>query len=534
MCTPIGRLSARVAPTFPIRKWPYSQPSGCGDFEVNVLQYVHATSCRFESSAIAQRLKSSLWNELAVSSIIMSVTQESYIFQAVVAKQAPNVIGGQGIHIQIENPDTGKVTECIDAITGAAVGALGWKDPAVPGFFAEAFEKSTYSFTAAVGNKNAEALAKFLVENSPKGAFGAALFVCSGSEANDNAMKISRQYWVEKGKPKKVKFIGRECSYHGFTIGAMSLSRGFRSDAFKEISLPSSQSPTLDVCYPYREQGDLTSEEYVQKLLDQAEKLILQEDPETIASIVVETLPGSTLGTVPPPPGYLPGLRRLCDKYDILFHLDEVMCGTGRCNNGGLHCWENFLEPGQSPDIQTIGKTLGSGYVTIAGVLVSPKIRDTFISGSGMVIGGMTYAGHALNTYVALKIQERIKALKLSANMFKMGNLLGELLTKELASNPLIGEVRGIGGFWTAEIVKNRETKESFAKELDVSHRVLDLALANGLNVMAIQGCNKEAGDHMLLGPAFTVTEEEIREIVKRAKVTFAQLAQALSAEGLV
>lgn len=459
---------------------------------------------------------------------------DSLVFQAAVGKQPLKVIDGQGVRIKVEDPATGKVTEYIDAVTGAAVGALGWKDPHILGYFDEALKNSTYSFAALMGNENSEALSKFVIDNSPAGAFASALFVGSGSEANDNAMKIIRQYFVEKGKPRKTKFIGRECSYHGFTIGSMSLSSGFRSDAFKEITLPKSQVPTIAACYPYREQGDLTTAEYVAKLLANAEEVILAADPETVASITVETLPGSTLGTVPPPPGYLPGLRRLCDKYDILFHLDEVMCGTGRCSDGGLHCWEHFLEAGQAPDIQTIGKTLGSGYVTIAGVLVSPKIKDAFVNGSGWVIGGHTYLSHALNCHVALRIQERIKELGLAANMFKMGNLLGAKLGEKLAELPIVGEVRGFGGFWTAEIVQNKATKESFAKELDVAHRLYDLALANGVSVMALQGCNGRGGDHVLFAPAFIITEKDVDEIVDRTQKAFGQLVEALAAEGLV
>lgn len=464
----------------------------------------------------------------------MTVQQETHssIFQGEVAKQGLRAIDGQGSRIKIEDATSGQVYDCIDSVTGAAVGALGWNDPDVPGYFADALQKSTYSFTPFISNNNAEALADFLIENSAPGAFSSALFVCSGSEANDNAMKIIRQYFVEKGKPRKTKFIGREHSYHGFTIGSMSLSSGSRSDLFKEIILPSEQCPKIGVCYPYRRQGDLTIEEYVQKLIDQAEETILKADPETVASISIETLPGSTLGTPPPPPGYLLGLRKLCDKYDILFHLDEVMCGTGRCSDGKMNCWEQFLEPGQGPDIQSIGKTLGSGYVTIAGVLISPKVKDVFVAGSGKIFGGQTYACHSLNCAVALKIQQKIKRENLTSNIFKMGTLLGKSLRKELADSPIVGDVRGIGGFWSIEFVKNKETKECFPKELDVAHLWSDTALVNGSNVMAFQGANDGEGDHVLFAPSFIITEEDVKEIVKKAVITCEEVAEKLVAQG--
>lgn len=464
------------------------------------------------------------------------MSKPNYIFEADLRAQKYSVVNGNGVEISVRDEETGKVIDCIDGMTGAAVGALGWKDPDIPGFFAEGLRQTNYSFTAVLGNDHAQALSKFIIENSPQNAFAASLFVTSGSEANDNAMKIMRQYFVEKGKPRKTKFVSRENAYLGFSIGSMSLSRGMRSDLFKEIILPRSQCPTIDACYPYREQGALTTEEYVEKLLKQAENVILDEDPETIAGISLETLPGATLGTVPLPEGYLNGIRDLCDKYDILLHLDEVICGMSRCNpNGRLHCWENYLQPGKGPDIETIGKTLGSGYVTIAGVLISPKVKNGFLLGSGKVIGGQLYNCHSLNCYVALKIQEKIKQQNLSQNIFAMGNLLGKLLQDQLSECPIVGDVRGLGGFWSIEIVKDRATKESFPLSLDMCGQAAEFALQNGVTTLNIQGCNGGVeGDLILFGPAYVITEEVVRDLVKRVVRSFVQLVQKLKCEGTI
>lgn len=468
----------------------------------------------------------------------MTINPESknYIFEADLQTQKFSIVNGSGVEIDVRNEETGEIIRCIDGMTGAAVGALGWKDPDVPQFFADGLARTNYSFTAVLGNDHAQALSKFIIDNSPPDAFAASLFVTSGSEANDNAMKIMKQYFVEKGKPKKVKFISRKNAYLGFSIGAMSLSRGMRSDLFKEIILPPSQCPTIDACYPYRDQGDLTTEEYVEKLLAQAESVILEEDAETIVAISLETLPGATLGTVPLPKGYLSGIRDLCDKYDILLHLDEVICGMSRCNpNGGLHCWENYLEPGRGPDVQTIGKTLGSGYVTIAGVLISPKVKNGFLKGSGKVIGGQSYNCHSLNCYVALKIQEKIKRLSLSRNIFQMGNLLGKLLKQELTECPIVGDVRGLGGFWSIEIVKNKGSKESFPSKLDVCGQVAGLAIRNGVSLLNIQGCNDGVeGDLVLFGPAYVITEDDVKEIVKKMSKSFDELVSKLESEGII
>ncbi|KAG7194116.1 uncharacterized protein KQ657_004824 [Scheffersomyces spartinae] len=469
---------------------------------------------------------------------IMTVAEESvnYLFQGKVAHKVPHIINGKGLTISVADPKTGETSVLIDAMTGAAVGALGWGDEDVAKFYEEGLKQSAYSFPLTMCNENAQALAKFYIDNSPKDAFAAALWCGSGSEANENGMKIAYQYHKEKGNTKKTKFLSRENSYHGYTIGAMSLSHGSRTTPFKSIIVADEKTPKLPVMYPYRYQKeDETLEEYGDRLLEAYEKKILEEDPDTIIAIVLETLPGSSLGTVVPPPNYYKGIRKLCDKYDILLWLDEVMCGTGRCNpNGKLNCWENFLDDNEGPDIQTVGKTLGSGYVTIAGVLVSPKVKNTYIEGSGTIIGAQTYASHWLNCYVARKIQEKILATGLTKNVFEKGNLIGKKLTKLLESSPIVGEVRGLGGFWSVELVKNKVTKEPFDPKMDVGHALTDICFKNGVTVMGLGGCNGVNGDHISVAPNFTITDDDVSEIVTRITKSVEEYVEILTAEGAI
>ncbi|SCW00928.1 LAFE_0D01244g1_1 [Lachancea fermentati] len=459
---------------------------------------------------------------------------ESYVFQGTINKKAPMVLGGKGIRMTVEKD--GKVSEVIDAVTGAAVGALGWGDEEILPIIEEAARNHTYTFPSLIGNKPSEDLAKFYIDHSPEGVFSAALWCCSGSESNENAMKIIRQYQIERGCPEKTKIISRATSYHGFTLGALSISNCFRADMFKDILIDQEKCLKMPPCYPYRfQKKDETEAQYVQRLLDDLEKIIIDNDPKTVSCVVVETLPGSSLGTAPPPKGYLPGLRALCNKYDLIFMLDEVMCGTGRSNpNGKLNCWENFLEPKDAPDIQTVGKTLGSGYVTIAGVLVGPKIRDAYIKGSNSVFGSHTYASHGFNCAVALGVQKKIMRDGLTSNIFKMGNLMGQKLEDALLKEDnIVGDVRGIGGFWSLEFVKDKVTKELFPVELDVGHRYQQVCYDNGLNVMGMQG-NADGinGDIALFAPSFVITEADVDEIVSRAVKSVNELTAQLKAEG--
>lgn len=462
--------------------------------------------------------------------------QTSYVFQGTVNKPGLQVVGGKGVHIDVEK-DGVIYKDVIDSITGAAVGALGYADEDVFGIIDKAARESTYSFAPLIGNKSAEALSKFYIENSPKGAFAAALWLTSGSESNENALRIVRQYYLERGLPEKVKLISRESSYHGFTGGAQSISWNPRVEPFapylfdkKTVCLKTPPAYT----YRFKEKTE-TEEQYTQRLLDTLENQIIENGPETVAAVIVETLPGSTLGTTPPPKGYLKGIRAICNKYDVIFYLDEVMCGTGRCNpNGKLNCWENYLDGSEAPDIQTVGKTLGSGYVTIAGVLVGPKIRDAFVEGSNSVFGGNTYSSHAFNCAVALGIQEKILKENLTENIYKMGNLLGSKLKDRLLSaENIVGDVRGVGGFWSLEFVKDRSTKETFAANLNVGPRFKQLCLENGVNVMGMPAFEDgSCGDHALLAPAFIVTEQDIDEIYTKVVKTVDDLTAILKQEG--
>lgn len=443
--------------------------------------------------------------------------QGSSVFGATVDKKLPEVIHGEGIKFTIRDPYTGEVSEIIDGMTGAAVGALGWGDKDAPKFVDNAVKSCTYSFTASIGNQYAEALSDYYIKRSPPGAFASALWTTSGSEANEMALKTIRQYWLERGKPQKIKNLSRYTSYHGYTISCLALGNSNRSTPFSDILGPKENFVKLPEYYPYRHKKDGESDdEYSERLLQQYEEIILKEDPETIASLTVETVSGTSLGTPCPTKTYLYGLRKLCTKYDIIFHLDEVMCGTGRINGGGLNAWENFLPLDQGPDLQTVGKTLGSGYVTIAGLLVSPQVKDVFVNGTNKIIGGQTYACHGFTCYVALQVQEKIEALNLTKNMFEMGNFLGNSLREQLADSKIAGDVRGLGGFWTVELVKDRATKEPFDPSFGISTKVKEAALKRGLYIMAGTDCIRDVGgDFIMFAPSFVVTKENVEEVIK-------------------
>ncbi|QLL30501.1 hypothetical protein HG536_0A03190 [Torulaspora globosa] len=461
----------------------------------------------------------------------------SHVFQGYVGKQKAYAKEGQGVYMTIEK--NGKEYKHVfDAISGAAVASLGWGDPDIAGIMSDALTKHTYSYPGLIANEEAEKLAKFYIDHSAPGVFASALWTCSGSESTENALKIIRQYQIERKKPRKIKIISRECSYHGFTLGAISIGNTPRGAAFKDMMINQEDvCIKMPRCWPYRDmkEGE-TEEEYTQRLLDALENIILDNDPETVSAVCVETLPGSSIGTPVPPKGYLKGLRDICNKYDLVFMLDEVMCGTGRANpNGKLNCWENFLAPEDAPDIQTVGKTLGSGYVTIAGVLISPKILGAYVEGTGLILGAQTYHSHAFNCATALGIQKKILQNGLTKNVFENGNLLGKKLQEALLDEPdnFVGDVRGLGGFWTIEFVKNKSTKQPFPPEMKVGPCFADIALEHGVNVMGLSGADNYGGtwDICLLGPSFIITKDDVEVLVQRLTKAVQALAQKLQSK---
>lgn len=445
---------------------------------------------------------------------------ESALLQATVSKQLPLVVEGKGLDIVVEDPETGEKTNMIDGCTGAAVGALGYQDEEMIEEITKAARESVYSFPLSLSNKNAEALGQYFIDKSPKGAFKAAIFTTSGSESNDNALKIIRQYHLEKNDEKRHLFISRDKSYHGYTIGSMSIS-GSRRHPFEPILLSEKQTPKVNNIYRYREQKEGESEEqYKDTLLNELENKFLEVGPDMVAAFITETVSGSTIGTEPPLPGYLEGCRDICHKYGALFVLDEVMCGLSRC--GTLHAWEQFLpldsvsSGAVGPDLQTIGKTLGSGLVTIAGVLISPKVRDAIVNGSNAIPGAQTYHSHSFSCRVALAVQKKIERDNLTKNIREVGNYMGELMRRELFKHTkTVGDVRGVGGFWSAEFVKSQATKEHFPAEIDFAHKIGAKCMKNGLAAMAVGGAG-EVGDHVGLAPSYVITKAQAETMVER------------------
>ena len=398
----------------------------------------------------------------------------------------------------------------IDASGGAAVSCLGHGHPDVIAALHEQVDRLAYAHTGFFTTEVAEKLADRLVEDAPEG-LDHVYLVSGGSEAVEAALKMARQYCVEKGEPKRRHIVARKQSYHGNTLGALATGGNeWRRAQFAPLLI---ETHHIDPCYAYRyQQPGESAEEYGLRAANLLEQKLLELGPDEVIAFVAEPVVGATLGAVPPAPGYFRRIREICDRYGVLLILDEVMCGMGR--TGTLYACE---QDGVAPDLVAIAKGLGGGYQPIGAVLLSDRIFEAFAKGSGFFQHGHTYMGHPMAAAAALAVQEVIRRDDLLANVRAMGERLDERLRQRFGNHHHVGDIRGRGLFRGVELVADRATREPFDPKLKLNGRIKREAMDRGLMVYPMGGTiDGVRGDHVLLAPPFIVEERDVDEIVSR------------------
>ena len=417
----------------------------------------------------------------------------------------PTAVSGRGIEML---DSSGR--SYIDASGGAAVSCLGHGHPAINEAIKNQLDKLAYVHSSFFTTEAAERLADNIVEHAPAG-ISHVYFVSGGSEAIEAALKMARQYFVERGQPQRRNFIARRQSYHGNTLGALAVGgNAWRRQQFAPLLF---ESHHVSPPYAYRElrEGE-TLEAYGQRLADELEAKIRELGPETVLAFVAETVGGATQGCTTPPPGYFRRVREICNRYGILLILDEVMSGMGR--TGTLHACE---QEGVAPDLMAIAKGLGAGYQPIGAVLLSGDVYAAFRDGSGYFQHGHTYMGHPVACAAALAVQETIIKENLLDNVRAQGERLERRLRERFANHHHVGDIRGRGLFWAVEYVKDRSTKAPFDPSLGLNARVKQEAMSRGLACYAMPGTiDGRHGDHNMLAPPFIVTSSDVDRIVER------------------
>jgi adenosylmethionine-8-amino-7-oxononanoate aminotransferase len=428
-----------------------------------------------------------------------------HILHRNIGQAYPVAASGQGVVIR---DSAGK--DYIDASGGAAVSCLGHSHPDVLAAMHAQLDRLAYAHTSFFTTQAAEELADDLVAHAPDG-IGHVFFVSGGSEAIEAALKLARQYFVERGEPQRRAIVARRQSYHGITLGALAVGgREFQRAQFAPLLI---ETHHVSPVYEYRERrADEAPQAYGERLARELEYKIAELSGETVMAFVAETVVGATLGAAPAVPGYFQRVREICDRHGILLILDEVMCGMGR--TGTLHACE---QEGISPDIIAIAKGLGGGYAPIGAVLMQDGIFTTIAEGSGAFQHSHTFMGHPLACAAALAVQRVIRRDDLLANVRTQGAYLMRRLSERFGNHPFVGDVRGRGLFLALELVADRGTKQPFDPALKLHARVKREAMVRGLMVYPMGGAaDGTRGDHVLLAPPFIVDAPVLDTIVDR------------------
>jgi adenosylmethionine-8-amino-7-oxononanoate aminotransferase len=389
----------------------------------------------------------------------------------------------------------------LDALSGIYVVSVGHNNRRVIDAVRAQLDTLCFSPSMHGTNPPAVRLAALLAELAP-GDLSAVKFQCGGSEVTEAAIKLARQYHRLRGRPGKYKIISRYLSWHGSTLGALSASGLKSRKTVNEPLAPGFVHVFPPTCYrcpfgkTYPECG-LTCARIVNDVIE-------MEDPDTVAAVMVEPI-GHTGGVIDPPPEYLPILREVCDRHDVLLIFDEIITGIGR--TGRLFAAETF---GVTPDVLCTAKGLSGGYAPLSALICRRPIADAFwgpAADNPGFVEGHTFEGNPISCAAGLAVLREILEQDLCANARKQGQRLREGFERLAKKYGVIGDLRGKGLFQGIEFVRDLKTKERFPAEVSFGVRVGRRALENGLL------CRFDP--HWLaFGPPLVSTAEHIDEMV--------------------
>ncbi|ALO46382.1 aspartate aminotransferase family protein [Pseudohongiella spirulinae] len=398
----------------------------------------------------------------------------------------------------------------LDGSGGAAVSCLGYNHPQIIRAIKAQLDKVPFAHSAFFTNEPQEELAQRLADRFPQ--VGARVyFLSGGSEANETALKLVRQYWLAKGCSSKYKIISRQQSYHGNTLGALSVSGNVQR---RKTYGPMLQDwPRIMPCYSYRHQREDESDaQFAQRAANALEQAILEAGPETVAAFIAEPIVGATLGVVLPATDYFRRIREICDQYQVLLILDEVMCGAGRSGHYFAFEQENVV-----PDVVTLAKGLGGGYQPLGACICRQDIHDTIVDACGSFAHGHTYIGHATACAAGVAVMDVLEQQNLLDRVQSSGKLIRNALRTQLAEHPYVGDIRGSGLFIGIELVSDRTSRRAPANSAALASTLKQRAMDTGLIIYpghgSVDGSN---GTHILLAPPFIYQDQHIDELLSK------------------
>ena len=417
-------------------------------------------------------------------------------------EELPRIAYGRGSYVY----DV-KGKRYLDGSGGPAVYAIGHANEEVNAAIEAQLAKIAHAYRYTFTSDASEELQEIVFARTGN-IFDRIIFVSSGSEAVESSLKIALQYWTAVGRKSKRRFIARRRSWHGNTLGALSVSDFKSRRASFEGSL-------LDVSFvsaanDYRPAGGVAPENLVRHLADELEAEILRVGADKIAAFIFEPVVGAAGGVVPAPAGYAKAMQEVCRRHDVLMIADEVMCGSGRVGT-----WRALEPDGVAPDIMTVAKGLAAGYIPLGATLYARHISEAIQAAHGGAQTGHTFTGHTAACAAGVAVQKLIAREKLVERVKTRGATLKEELRKALAHIPEVGDVRGRGFFIGIELVENPETKAPFPADRHLHSRIGSNAFDRGLIVYPCTGnVDGVQGDTVIVAPPYNASEDELAEIV--------------------
>jgi adenosylmethionine-8-amino-7-oxononanoate aminotransferase len=411
----------------------------------------------------------------------------------------------------------------LDASSGAVTANIGHGVPEIIEAIKEQAKKVSFVYRSQFTSEAAEGLAEKIAQLTP-GDLNWSFFVNSGSEATETAMKMAIQYWQEKGKQTKLKVISRWVSYHGITLGALSMS-GHPGRRARFVPLLE-DFPVINPPYCYRCPYNLEAPSCGFLCAQELDTAIKRIGAEKIAAFIAEPVIGAAGGAIAPPEDYFKIIKKICEDNDILFIADEVMTGSGR--TGTMLACEQW---GVIPDIVALGKGLGAGYTPIAAAIASEKVMTPILAGSKSVMSGHTLSANPQSCAVALAVLEFLQKNEIMKQVESKGIYLKKQLERLKRKFPFIGDVRGKGLLLGIEFVENRNSKKTFPRNALITQKIVALAKEKGLLVYpAGAGIDGVNGDAIIISPPLTITKSDIKKLVYLLTETFAVLSTQLNA----
>src|SRR5882757_476297 len=419
-----------------------------------------------------------------------TASHSSSLFSRNLRKDYPVAVRGEGSWIVASDG-----RRYLDASGQAAVVSIGHGVPEIGRAMAEKSNRIAFAHTTQFQSESAEKLAARVLAIAPRNFqdSGRVYFTSGGSEATETAIKLARQYFLETNQPSRYRIVSRKQSYHGSTLGAMSVSGNVGRRAPYAPMIPEWGHVAPCFCYhcPF-------GKTYPECNLACADDL----------DIFLRSGDAATLGAVPAVDGYTARIAEICRRHGILLIADEVMSGMGR--TGKPFASQHW---GLEPDIILTGKGIASGYAPLGAVLVAPRIVDALEKGTAAFMHGFTYQSHPVSTAAGNAVFDYLETQKLFERVSPAGDTLRKALSA-LESHSHVGQVRGLGLLQAVEFVKDKSTYEPFPKESAIAEKIRQAALEKNVLTYPAQGTvDGSRGDHVLLAPPFIITPQECQLI---------------------